>query len=301
MALTVSPSFSQQPPQAAPPAASQSVPAPDTTPGQNPGGAPAPATAAAPPSKVPDYPDPRTVVFGIYGLYSFTGNGPNIVGGQPAALLNAYETLNGIGRPYRIIPSFVVGMPVTRTGMLYAEFERYHGEANQTLTRDTFVDAFAFTSGQSISSTYHIVTARIYLDDLMFPHKFPVTKLRFKSIWGLRYITLTDTVDSPDADTVAGLPGSSFQLGTNYILLPEIGAAMEYAVAPHVLFRVDGAGFGIPHHSDLGEASAMLSLRKNNLEIQVGAKMLHFKTAPHKEEYEEATFVTPFVGLLWHF
>jgi hypothetical protein len=76
---------------------------------------------------------------------------------------------------------------------------------------------------------------------------------------------------------------------------------MEYAIAPHVLFRVDGAGFGFPHHSDLGETSATLSVRKNNLEFLMGAKMLHFKTTPQKEEYEEATFLTPFIGLRWHF
>jgi hypothetical protein len=298
MTLAVRPSFSQQPQ----PPAQAPAPAPETTPGQNPGQAPAPATAAAPPaSKVPDYPDPRTIVFGVYGLYSFTGSGPNIIGGAAAANVVTYESLYAIGRPYRIIPEFEAGIPVTRTGMLYVEFDRYHGWANQTLTRPSFVDTFSFNTGDVISSTYHIITARIYLDDLMFPHKFPVARLRFKSIWGLRYISVTDTVDSPTEDAVAGLGGSSFQLGTNYILFPEFGAAMEYAVAPHVLFRVDGAGFGVPHHSDIGEASATLSVRKNNLEFLMGAKMLHFKTSPQKDEYEDATFFTPFVGLRWHF
>ena len=299
MTLAVSPSFSQQ----AQAPAQAPVPAPETTPGQNPGQAPAPATAAAPPaSKVPDYPDPRgAFTIGIYGLYSFTGSGPNITGGAVAAGTNTYENLPAIGRPYRIIPEFEAGIPITRTGMLYVEFDRYHGWANQTLTAPTFVDTYSFTTGDVVSSAYHIITARIYLDDLMFPHKFPVARLRFKSIWGMRYISVTDTVDSPTEDAVAGLPGSSFEIGTNYIFFPEFGAAMEYAVTPHVLFRVDGAGFGIPHHSDIGESSATLSVRKNNLEFLMGAKMLHFKTSPQKEEYEDATFFTPFVGLRWHF
>jgi hypothetical protein len=296
MALTVSPSYSQ--PQAPGP---QSLPAPDTTPGQNPGGIAAPNTAAAPPAKVPDYPDPRTVVFGIYGLYSFTGNGPNILGGKTAADTNTYESLYGIGQPYKFIPGFEAGMPVTRTGMLYVEFDRYHGDANQTLSRDSFIDNYSFLKGDAISSTYHILTGRIYLDDLMYPHKFPVSKFRLKSIWGIRYITLSDTVDSTTRDNAAGAPGSSFQLGTNYIFLPELGAAMEYALAPHVLFRVDGVGFGIPHRSDFAETSATLSYRKNNLEVLMGARMLHFKTTPQKDEYESATFTTPFIGLRWHF
>jgi SAM-dependent methyltransferase len=31
------------------------------------------------------------------------------------------------------------------------------------------------------------------------------------------------------------------------------------------------------------------------------ARMLHFKTTPQKDEYESATFTTPFIGLRWHF
>jgi len=301
MTLAVSPSFSQpvQPPA---PATQPAGPQADTPAGQNPGQAPAPTTAAAPPAtNVPDYPDPRTIVFGIYGLYSFPSSGPNIIGGAVASNLNAYESLHGIGAPYRIIPEFEAGIPITRTGMLYVEFDRYHGWANQTLGRAAYVDGYSFNPADIVSSTYHIITTRIYLDDLLFPHKFPVSRLRFRSIWGLRYISVTQTVDSPTEDAVAGLPGSSFELGTNYILFPEFGAAMEYAVAPHVLFRVDGAGFGIPHHSDIGEGSATLSFRKNNLEFLMGAKMLHFKTTPQKEEYEDATFLTPFIGLRWHF
>jgi hypothetical protein len=297
MTLAVTPSFSQ--PQATAP---QATPGAQTTPGQNPGSAPAPTTAAAPPAKVPDYPDPRgTWVLGVYGLYSFTGSGPNIVGGLVASQSNTYESLYGIGRPYKIMPEFEAGIPVTRTGMLYVEFDRYHGWANQTLGRASFIDSYSFNSGDIVSSTYHIITGRIYLDDLMYPHKFPVSRLRFHSIWGIRYISVTDTVDSPTEDAVAGLGGASFQLGTNYIFYPEFGAAMEYAVTPHVLFRVDGAGFGVPHRSDIGESSATLSFRKNNLEVLVGAKMLHFKTSPRKDEYENATFMTPFIGLRWHF
>lgn len=312
MALAVAPSFSQQAPAGSAPASSPQTPAgspqtpaplvpPSAAPGQNLAQTPAPSTAAAPAAKVPDYPDPRTIVFGIYGLYSFPSSGPNIVGGAAASNMDTYENLSAIGAPYRIIPEFEAGVPVTRTGMLYFEFDRYHGWANQTVNRATYLDGYSFNAADLISSTYHIITMRIYLDDLMFPDKFPVARLRFKSIWGLRYISVTDTVDSPTEDAVAGLPGSSFELGTNFILFPEFGAAMEYAIAPHVLFRVDGAGFAIPHHSDLGETSATLSFRKNNLEVLMGAKMLHFKTSPQKEEYEEGTFMTPFVGIRWHF
>jgi hypothetical protein len=294
--LTVSPLFSQQPPVTSPessPAAQQASQASAQTPQAIP--------ALPPASKEPDYPDPRSVTFGVFGLYSPVSSGPDIRGGAPASTNDTYETLYGIGTPYRIIPQFEFSIPVTRTGTLYADFQRYHGYADQTLNRASFIDSYSFLAADTIHSTYHIITARIYLDDLLYPHKFPVARLRFKSIFGLRYISVTQTVDSATEDATAGVPGSSFQLGTNFILFPEFGAAMEYAITPHVLFRVDGAGFGFPHHSDLNESSATLSVRHRSLEILAGVKTLHFKTTPQKEEYETGTFITPFVGLRWHF
>jgi len=296
MTLTESPSFSQTQPGAQP--AQPAQPASQTATTQTP--PPAAQNVPPPASKEPDYPDPRSITIGVFGLYSLSSPGPNIIGGKVASTDDAYEDLYGIGRPYTIIPQFEFSIPVTRTGTLYVEFQRYHGWADQTLTRDSFIDAYSFVTGDTIHSTYHVITSRIYLDDLLYPHKFPVSRLRFKSIWGLRYISLTQTVDSASEDAIAGVPGSSFQIGTNFIFFPEFGLAMEYALKPHVLFRVDGAGFGFPHHSDLNETSATLSLRQKNLEFLMGVKTLHFKTSPQKEEYEIGTFITPFVGIRWH-
>lgn len=289
--LAVTPSYSQQAPPATqqPQAASQQL-----------AQTPAAQTATGTKSKEPDYPDPRSITIGVFGLYSPSSSGPDIRGGAPASTSDTYESLYGIGAPYRIVPQFEFSIPVTRTGVVYAEFQRYHGWADQTLNRADFIDSYSFNPADTIHSTYHIITARIYLDDLLFPHKFPVSRLRFKSIWGLRYVSLTQTVDSATEDATAGVPGSSFQLGTNYIFFPEFGAAMEYAISPHFLFRVDGAGFGFPHHSDIGETGATLSVRRKSLEILAGVKTLHFKTTPQKEEYEIGNFITPFVGLRWH-
>lgn len=296
--LTVAPAFSQQTQPAPSPSSAAAQQAQMA--GQPAAKTSAPATAAASATTEPDYPDPRSFTIGFYGLYSLTYAGPDIVGGKTAATNNYYENLSNIGQPYRIIPQFEASIPVTRTGTLYVEFQRYHGWADQTLSAPTFIDSYSFLAGDSMHTTYHIITSRLYLDDLLFPHKFPVSRLRFKSIWGLRYISVTQTVDSASEDATAGLGGSSFNIGTSFILFPEFGAAAEYAISPHVLFRVDGAGFGFPHHSDLGEGSVTLSFRKKNLEFLTGVKMLHFKTTPQKEEYVVGTFITPFLGLRWH-
>ncbi len=291
--LIVTPSIAQQAPPAAPGATPPAIQTAPSTPAQV-------AAATAPASKEPDYPDPRTFVIGVYGLSSLTSSGPDIRGGVLAAARGTYETLNGIGQPYRIAPQIEIGIPVTRTGMLYLDVERLRGDGSQTLTQDSFIDSFNFNKGDVVASAYHIKTGRLYLDDLLFPHKFPVARLRFKSIWGVRYLGITQTVLSPTEDAITGVPGTSFQLSSSYILYPEFGAAMEYAIAPHVLFRVDGAGFAFPHRAALNETSGTLSFRQKNLEVLLGVKTLHFKTSPKKDEYEIGTFITPFLGLRWH-
>lgn len=291
LAMTAWPSFAQQ----TPPASQQ--PAVQT---------PVPVTNAPPPvSKEPDYPDPRGISIGLFGLSPITSSGPDIRGGKAAT---TFESLYGIGQPYRIVPEGEFAVPVTRTGMVYAEFERYHGDATQVLNQGnlgpnpgTFVNSINYNSGDTVQTTYHIITGRIYLDDLLYPHKFPVARLRFHSIWGIRYVDISQTATSPTEDNASGAPGSSFGVGTGYIFLPEFGLGVEYALAKHVLFKAQGAGFAIPHHSDLYDADAHIAVRQKNLEILFGVKMLHFKTSPQKEEYTLGSFVTPFVGLRWHF
>ena len=262
---------------------------------------PAPATTSAPASttKVPDYPDPRSFFIGIYGLYGVNYSGPDIRGGKAAG--TTFESLYGIGQPYRYTLEGEAGIPVTRTGMLYADFERYHGDGSQVLTKGTFLNSVNFAAGDQIQSKYHMLTGRLYLDDLLYPHKFPVARLRFRSIWGIRYINATTSQISPTEDDVSGTPGASFGLGTYNIFYPEFGLGMEYAIAPHVLFKTDAEGFAFPHKAVMYEGNATLSVRRKNLEFMVGVKTLHFKTNPQKENYVIGDFVTPFVGLRWHF
>lgn len=263
------------------------------------------STAAAPPASAaaPDYPDPRTITIGLFGLSPLSSNNFNIKGGQPAAASGTNESLPNIGVPYHLMLQGEVSVPVTRTGTLYAEFERFHGSGFQILDNKTTttIDTFTFTPNEDISSAYHIITGRIYLDDLLYPHKFPVSRFRLKSIWGIRYISVTQTVDSYLADLALNSPGGSFGLGTSYIFYPEFGIAPEFAITPHVLFRAEASGFAFPGRAVMADTGATLSFRQKNLEVLAGVKSLHFKTSPHKEEYEYGTFITPFIGLRWHF
>ncbi len=285
LALTVSTAFSQSAPPAAqtPTAASQRPTLPPQT------------------NKDNDYPDKRTLEFGADLLVPASQSGPDIRGGVPAQQLNTNENLLGLGKLYKYLPRIEAGVPISRTGMLYVDFERYHGTGDQTLPADALINTFNYLKGDQMHSSYHVATGRIYLDDLLYPHKFPVSRLRFRSIWGVRYIGMTEDTISSTRDAVGGAYGYSFNGADHNIILPEFGLAMEYALAPHVLFRVDGAGFGIPHHSDFYETNAFLSVRHSNLEFVGGVRTLDFKTSPQKEEYFRGSFVSPFIGVRWHF
>ncbi|HVW09153.1 MAG TPA: hypothetical protein VHC90_11260 [Bryobacteraceae bacterium] len=282
LTVTVSPSFAQQP-------------SGDVQRVQTP--------VSAPPSaaKEPDYPDPRSFFLGVSGLAVTQYSGPDIRGGVPAEQSQIYESLYNIGKPSRYVFEAEGGIPITRTGMLYAEFERFHGDSTQILTRSPYIDSIQFNTGDVMRSSFQFTTGRIYLDDLLFPHKFPVARLRFKSIWGIRYISAQNTVISPTEDDVSGVPGSSFGVGTEYILYPEFGLGMEYALTKHSLFHVDSEGFAFPHRAVMGEGNATYSWRHQNLELLMGVKFLHFKTSPQKEEYMLGTWTTPFVGVRWYF
>jgi hypothetical protein len=281
--MTVPPSFAQQQPSGA----VQTV--------QTPASAPPPA------SQEPDYPDRRSFLIGIRGLTLLQNDGPDLRGGKLAATIGVNESLAGIGTPARYAFEAEVGIPITRTGVLYADFDRFRGDRVQVLPADAFLNSIQFKAGDLMRSTFKFTTGRVYLDDLLFPHKFPVSRLRFKSIWGIRYISVQQTVVSPSQDEASGILDGSYGVGDGHIFYPEFGLAMEYAVSRHSLLRVEGAGFAFPHHSTISEGSATYSYRHNHVEVLMGVKAMHFKTSPQKEQYMLGTFVAPFVGLRWFF
>src|SRR6185312_6312156 len=128
------------------------------------------------------YPDPRSFFIGFQGLAVMQYSGPDVRGGQPSADSGIFASPSGLGKPTRFELEGEAGIPITRTGMLHADFERFHGDGTQVLTNSPFIDNIQFNKGDTMETDWHFQTGRIYLDDLLFPPKFPVARLRFKSI-----------------------------------------------------------------------------------------------------------------------
>jgi hypothetical protein len=188
--------------------------------------------------------------------------------------------------------------PITRTGELHFEYFRTKGDGNQTSPASTDVFGTApYVQGDYLATQYQLQSAKLYLDDLLFPHKFPVSKFRVKSLWEVEYVQIKATTDAPYIDATGVSASTS---GSRQIILPVFGLAAEYAISPHVLLRATLSGFGFPHKADLADAEATIAYRHGMWEIRAGGKALHFKTSPNSQDYLSGTLAGAFVGLRWH-
>ena len=255
---------------------------------------PPPAAAPQNPANaVPDYPDPRTLTIGAFYWFTNSGTGPNLYTGKQAL---DYETLTDLGKP-RNSPGIQVSLPVTRTGTLHFEIFQAKGDGSQNAPAALDIFGTSISQGDTLATQYQVLTSKIYLDDLLFPHKFPVAKFRLKSLWEFQYVHAKATIDAPYVDATGTQETAT---GTKQIFYPAFGIAAEYAMTPHMLLRVDGAGFGLPHKADIWDANATISYREGSWEIFAGGKAFHFKTSPNSTEYLIQTLYGAVVGLRWH-
>jgi hypothetical protein len=282
----------QLPPAAPPPAPAQTAPTTTTASSQSP--------PAAKKRAGPDYPDPRTITFGIWEWATLPGTGPDVKGGNAAA---GYSTLDNFGKDHPITPGLEFSMPITRTGIIHLEAYLNKGDGSQNATVMTTLYGTQYLPGDYLSTQYQIRSAKMYYEDLLWPYKFPVSKFRLRSLWEFQWVGLSSTIDAPlKAVTTnsSGTAQSNTALGGETILWPTLGLAAEYAITPHVLLRAEASGFGIPHHAGLWDAQGTVSYRHKSWEVLGGFRALYFKSSPQQSEFMYGMIDGGFVGLRWH-
>jgi len=256
-------------------------------------------------STAPDYPDPRDLTIGAFYFVPFGQAEPSIFGGSQTINNNGtieaapYETLTNLGKP-RKSPGIEISAPITRTGSLHIEAFRVSGTSNEYAPATTMIYGQTINQGDYLAISNKVSNVKFYLDDLLFPHKFPVARFRLKSLWAFQYASMSTNANAPlvPVNTTTGVGEDAS--GSRSVYLPTFGLAAEYAIAPHVLLRADASGFGLPHHSDIWDAKATVAWRIGFIEVQAGFKTFHMKSSPHNAEYAVATFRGAFVGLEWH-
>lgn len=249
--------------------------------------------------KVPDYPDPRTFTIGVWGWGTIPGKGPDIIGGKQAT---GYETLGELG-PDHVTPGIDASIPVTRTAEIRFEGFISKGDASQYASTNTTIFGTSYNTGDYLNTQYQITSLKLTYDDLLYPFKFPVAKLRFKSLWEVQYLAANGTIDAPykaNAEDSSGNLISNSAYGTRTIILPTFGLAAEYAIRPHILLRADASAFGLPHRAELWDAQAYIAYRRNKLEFRGGFKILHFKSSPQIDEYMQGTVQGGFFEAMYH-
>lgn len=247
---------------------------------------------------VPDYPDPRTITAGVFYFLAIPTIEPNLIGGKAAT---GYETLDNLGkqRPGEGVEVF---FPITRTGEIHVEGFLAKGTGSQDAPSATTAYSTAFNKGDYLSTQFQIKSGKAYLEDLLFPYKFPVSKFRLKSLWEVEYIGIKGTIDAPlkpQTDS-SGNAVSTTGTGSNNIIFPKFGIAAEYALTPHLLLRADGAGFGLPHRSAFWDAEGTIAYRMKKWEVRAGVKAMYFKTSPQRAEYVSDTLSGGFIGIRYH-
>ncbi len=243
---------------------------------------------------MPDYPEPRTLTFGAYYWALDTGLTPNLHGGSQAP---DYETLYDTGKPRPAAPGVEISVPITRTGTLNFEIFEARGDGSQTAPVALDLFGQLFSQGDPLASQYGLLASKLYLDDLLFPHKFPVAKFRLKSLWEFEWVHMKSIIDDPLLENTSS---EELAIGTRQIFLPVFGLAAEYQLTPHILARVDISGFGFPHKANVWDANATLSYRHGSWEVFGGGKVWHFKTSPNNTEYLVDTLAGIQAGLRWH-
>lgn len=280
--------LAQQPPQ--PPPAQPQTPA-ERQAAQAPAAPPMQPKAA----RIPDYPDPKTFTIGVFYWAVIPGTGVNLETGHSATDL---ETLDDLG-PHHKTPGIYIAIPITRTGEIKFEGWVAKGDGNQTATNTLDLFSTTINPGDFLATQYQIKAGKLYLDDLLWPFKFPVSRFRLKSLWEVQWISASTTIDAPivfqETDT------AETAIGSKQVILPTFGLAAEYALTPHLLFRADASGFGLFHRADIWDADATLSYRHKKLEILGGYKAVHFKTSPQDTEFIIDTISGGFVGVNYHF
>ena len=111
-------------------------------------------------------------------FYWLTGPGqqPNLVTGRGAT---DFETLDNLGKVHRT-PGIEASMPITRTGTLHIEASETKGTGSQTAAVANDLFTAPISAGDFLNTQFQIRNVKLYYDDLLYPHKFPVSRLRFK-------------------------------------------------------------------------------------------------------------------------
>ena len=289
------PASPQQPPAQQPPP-DQQPPPPVTAPGTP--SIPKP-TVQLPPSVPPVTPTPPQERdtggdgFSIMAAYWINNDQPVMrAGGSNYTLLPGDLHFTG-NKKYSY--AGVITIPTSRENSLEFTYMRKQGFGTSVISETSNFFGNNFAAGDAINTRYTLQTMKLSWNYLTWPYPSNGAKLRVKTLYEVQYVNIGTTFDAPlDPDAV---PTS----GSKSVILPTLGAGVEYHPAKNIRLEMKASGFGIPHHSDIWDVQAAVVFRYSRFEILLSEKAYHYKTGPYSDQYFTQTLIGPFFGLRYLF
>jgi hypothetical protein len=254
------------------------------------------------PTTPPPPPDPKILEdggFSIEPFYWLTQAQPKLSGGSQA--LTPYQDLTYPGKSRKGY-GLEVGVPAGRANTLRFSYFRVLGNGNSIIDGNgatLFSEVYA--AGDYIVASYNIQDAKISWDYLSYTFK---NHIRFKTLYEVQYVTIGTAISAPlvpqTTDASTGVTNTNSSNGTRNVILPTFGVGFEQPLGKHLRWEAKASGFGLPHHSNIGDVQADLAVRFSGLEFFVGGKYFHFKTSPGGDQYFTDTLQGAYVGVRYY-
>ncbi|MBV9081150.1 MAG: hypothetical protein JOZ62_00630 [Acidobacteriaceae bacterium] len=260
-----------------------------------------PAPSVAPGQKPP--PQEASIIedggFSVEPLYWLNRAQPALHGG---AMSSGFEFLpySGHAKP---ADGAMLSFPAGKQNSLRVSYFRVQGSGNSVLSADTTVFGQAFNSGDLVTQSYTLQSAKISWDYLSYTWYRPSAKLRLKTLYEVQYVNVKTALAAPFKEITVDTSGNTSTntaSGSKSLVYPSLGVELEEALGKHFRWELKGSGFAIPHRPTLWDAEASLVVHLSHAEVLVGGKAFHFKTSPKADQYFTDTLYGPYVGIRWY-
>ena len=193
----------------------------------------------------------------------------------------------------------VISMPLgSASSLRFSYFQSYQSSVT-TAGRNLNLFGTAIGSGDFLSTYYKIKDYKVSYDYLTYFFHRRSADFRIKTLWEFQFLDVANTVydSAPNGDGTFTLNTAT---GTRSIIYPSLGLGFEGTLSRHFRFEAKASGFAFPHRAVIGDSEGALALRAGHLEFIVGARALHFKTSPKKDQYVRGTIYGPYVGVRYY-
>ena len=260
------------------------------------------ASVTTPASNNERYPDDG--YFSLQAFYWYSIQNFDLRGGSSNTVTGSSPDLN-FQSVYDRTPGAEVSVPIGHNFLRLSYFQiagAGHTNAPASLT----LFSQAYSPGDYLNTTNKVQNGKLSFDFMSFPFPAKSTGIRIRTLWEMQYTDVKGFIDAPLKPyplNSAGAPvATTYAVNGGYsIVYPSFGIGIEDALSKNLLIEANASGFWFPHRADIWDAAADLKYNFGPIELAVGMKGFHFKTAPKNEQFYLGTFEGAYVGLLWHF